>query len=191
MRKTIIGLFLVCAIVFCAACNATSDGTDNKTNDFIPDVAIDQIDWSVGAGIVNGGNYVLSKITNNSKFKITSLKISFTEKQGISKKDKDAFYADIQKSQGFDDEWMKKYIESREKLSQPASMYFRIDDGIAIGETKNQIKCYYLDGWTSKNVVYHNLFVPEIATIEYEKEGAKHTIVYNFESETYEIGETK
>ena len=98
---------------------------------------------------------------------------------------------DIQKSQGFDDEWMKAYIESREKLSQPISMYFRIKDCVAIGETKEQIKCYYMGGWTSKNVVYPELFVPKIATIQYEKEGTQYTLYYNFESKVYDLEEAK
>lgn len=187
MKKTITWIILICIALSCSACGSSKDGEENKGSAFVPDISIDQIEWSVDAGTIKGENYVLGKVVNNSPFVITSLKISFTEKQGISEADKASFYADIQKSQGFDEVWMTEYIESREKLSQPISMYFKIYDTIEIGAEKEQVKCYYMGGWTSKNVVYPDLFVPEIATIEYEKEGVQYTLYYNFSSKKYDL----
>lgn len=187
MRKTMLSVILICLVLISSACGASSQETKNTENAFIPDISIDQIEWSIDAGTIKGENHVLGKVINNSQFVITSFKITFTEKQGISKEDKASFYADIQKSQGFDDAWMAEYIESREKLSQPISMYFKVDDGIEIGAEKEQVKCYYMGGWTSKNVVYPDLFVPEVATIEYEKEGVQYTLYYNFISKNYDL----
>ena len=193
MKRKLTLLLLVCSMFLCAACGVNNENEEklssskNKGNSVKADIAIEEIDWSVSAGTVNGVNYVTAKVSNNSEIAIKSIKIEFTEKKGISKQDKDAFYADIQESQGFDDAWMQEYIESRETLNQPISMYFNVSDGLEIGETKEQVKCYYMGGWTSKNVIYPDLFVPNIATIEYEKDGEAHTQCYNFESEIYEI----
>ncbi|MBQ8768676.1 MAG: hypothetical protein IJZ15_03375 [Oscillospiraceae bacterium] len=187
MKKAVIWMMLICLMLSFSACGSSTQGEENKGHTLVPDISIDQIEWSVDSGTIKGENYVLGKVINNSPFVITSLKISFTEKQGISEADKASFYADIQKSQGFDDAWMTEYIESREKLSQPISMYFKIDDSIEIGAEQEQIKCYYMGGWTSKNVVYPDLFVPEIATIEYEKEGVQYTLYYNFISKNYDL----
>ena len=190
MRKTMLSVILICLVFISSACGASSQKTENTENAFTPDISIDQIEWSIDAGTIKGENYVLGKVINNSQFAITSFEMTFTEKQEISKEDKASFYADIQKSQGFDDAWMTEYIESREKLSQPISMYFKIDEGIETGAGKEQIKCYYMGGWTSKNVIYPHLFVPEIATIEYEKEGVSYTLYYNFTSKTYDLEKT-
>ena len=211
MRKVAITLMLICMTIFCMACRKNTETSESKTNThsptasvgqidgsisetpqnkvdtFIPDVSIEQIGWSISSGTVKGENYVISKVTNNSQFSITSLEITFTEKQGITKEEKNAFYSAIQKSQGFDDEYMKAFIESRESLSQPISMYFRINETISIGQSKEQIKCYYLGGWNSNNVIYPDLFIPNIATIQYEKSGATHTLYYNFSSKSYEL----
>jgi len=198
MKKLVAWMLLLLLMLACVGCSSASKSTENEEsalipdiadeeNTFVPDIAIEQIAWSVDSGTVKGENYVLAKVTNNSQFTITALKISFTEKQGISETDKEEFYADIQKSQGFDDAWMSEYVKSREELSQPISMYFRIDGGIETGAEKEQIKCYYMGGWTSKNVVHPDLFVPEIAAIEYEKDGNKYTLYYNFISESYDL----
>ena len=183
--KKLICLFLAAVLVItCAACSSS-----NKTDDggFAPDIPIEQLEWSVSAGTVKGDNYVLLTLTNNSAFSIQSLKLDFTEKTEISKDDKSSFYADIQKSQGFDDEWMQKYIESRDKLSQPISMYARIEDEVRPGATIDKVKCYYFGGWTSKDVLHPDLFVPEKVTIGYEKNGVCYTLYYNFLSKLYDV----
>lgn len=190
MKRIIVAFCLFCVMFFCGSCGSESAGEENKKDDFIPDIKIEQIEWSVSEGTVNGEDYVLGEVSNRSEFDLISLRISFTEKKGISKEDKNAFYADIQESQGFDDKWMEEYIASREKLSQPISMYFKIDEGIEKDETKEQIKCYYMGGWTSKNVTYPDLFDPEIVTIQYEKDGKQYTLNYDFSSESYDVEET-
>ena len=154
MRKTILLVILICLALISSACGATSQETKNTEYAFTPDISIDQIEWSIDAGTIKGENHVLGKVINNSQFVITSFKMTFTEKQEISKEDKASFYADIQKSQGFDDAWMTEYIESREKLSQPISMYFKIDDGIDIGAEKEQVNVQIkYEGYINKQMI--------------------------------------
>ena len=194
MKKNVIIVVGICVLIvtgiICAFLIDFSGPNTNslpEENEFTPDIKIDQIDWEVGAGTIYGTNYVIFKITNNSKYIITQFKLTFTEKAGISKSDKDAFYADIQKSQGFDEAWMQEFIESREQLSQSISMYANITEMIDTGATVDGVKCYYFGGWTSKNVIYPDLFVPDIATIEYEKDGVVNVLYYNFAAKKYEL----
>ena len=197
MKKNIkiaggIGVLLVVGVicVFLLGTPANNTNPPIDENKFTPDISIDQIDWNVGTGTIYGENYVIFEITNNSQYVITGFKLTFTEKAGISKSDKDAFYADIQKSQGFDDAWMQEFIESREELSQPISMYVNINETIEVGEVTDNVKCYYFGGWTSKNVIYPDLFVPDVATIKYEKDGVVNTLYYNFAAKTYDLETT-
>lgn len=191
MKKIrVLVLLFSLALFIVVGCNASKESNVSKQTQesgFVPDITIDDIDWNVKGGSIQGENYVVFAYTNNSEFDIKSLEMDFVEKDSITQKEKDLFYADVQKSQGFDDEWMEEYITSREELSQPISMYARCDDVVLSGESTAEIKCYYMGGWTSKNVVYPDIVEAEKLTIEYEKDGVAYTLYYNFESGLYDV----
>ena len=151
---------------------------------FVPDIKIEDLLFSVENGMISGENYVVFECTNNSNYKIVELKITFEEKAGISKDEMNAFYSAIQSSQGFDDEFMKKF---RENLRSPMSMYVHIDEPVEAGKQTEKYKCYYYGGWGSKNVPYAHLFEPQKAIIKYEKDGTTYTLYYNFASNLYDL----
>lgn len=183
MKKIVATITLLVLAFTLVGCG---EGTGSK-NKFVPDIKIEDIEWSVGSGTVKGKNYVLLEFTNNSQYVITSFELEFTEKSKVSKEDKDAFYDDIQKSQGLDDEYMQGFIESKELLKQPITMYGKCEEEVGVGLTSSKVKCYYYGGWSSRDVLHSDLLTPEIATIEYIKDGIKHTLYYNFESEMYDV----
>lgn len=182
MKKILVMILTIALLLTCAACSDT--GEQNNEID-TPDITIDQIDWSIGEGELEGEKYVLFQYTNNSKYTITSLKLTFTEKEGVSQEDIDSFYAAVQQSQGFGDQFMADYIKGRENKDLSISMYAQGDEDIRPGKSAEQIKCLYLGGFTSKNVIYPQLFAAETATIEYEKGGTTYTIGYDFASGEY------
>ena len=190
-KKTIIkyclygcaGAALVAMLVF-IVCYVKNNIIDKK---YIPDITIDEIDWSITADTIKGENYVVFKYTNNSEYTITSLRIELTEKENLSEKKRTKFYKAIQDSQGFDDEWMNKWIKSRTELKQPISMYAEADEEVRATETSDKIKCYYFGGWTSKNVIYNELFVPSKMIIKYSDGEENYTLYYNFKSKKYEL----
>lgn len=51
-------------------------------------ISIQDIPWNVDEGIVDGTRFVLFDYTNNSKYPITELKISFKEKSGLTADEK-------------------------------------------------------------------------------------------------------
>ena len=184
LLKTII---MAMSVLVFVACGSQEEQGEKLKEKFVPDIVIEELDWKINAGTIEGDNCVVFEYTNNSQYDISSLRIDFTEVKNLSQEEKRAFYKDIQTSQGFDEIWMEEYIKSREQLNQPISMYAYCQDVVAVGASSGKVKSYYLGGWTSKNVVYPNIVRPEKATIKYEKDGVTHIIYYNFESELYDI----
>lgn len=197
MKKSFLIIMLCSAMLFCiTGCGSSStngdDSSQNQNGDFtiVPDIKIEEIDWKVGSGTIKGENYVLLQFTNNSQYVINSFNLKFTEKSSVSETEKEEFYDDIQESQGFDDEYMNKWKESKKQLDEPITMYGRTEDAVNPSETSQKIKCYYYGGWSSKNVLHSDLVTPEIAEIEYVKDDINYTLYYNFESKSYDVEES-
>lgn len=161
--------------------------SNNNSNTIVSDIKIEEINWSVGPGTVKGENYIVMEFVNNSKYTINSFELKFTEKASVLEEEKDRFYSDIQQSQGFDDDYMTKFKESKKQLNQPITMYGKSEDSVKPSESSQKIKCYYYGGWSSKNVIHSDLLTPSIATIEYTKDNIEYTLYYNFESNSYEV----
>ena len=162
-------------------------------NDFkiVPDISIEEIEWNFGSGTLRGDNYVLLQYTNNSKYVINSFELRFIEKPSVTKEEKEQFYSDIQKAQGFDDDYMKKLIKSDEQLGNKISLYGTSTETLNPGDTSEKVECYYFGGWGSKNVLHSDLVIPEKAEIQYTKDNTEYTLYYNFESKSYDVEENK
>lgn len=192
MRKFLIivfSFFVLLTITGCDSSNEQASSNQNNDSAFISDIKIEEIDWNVGSGSLNGANYVLLQYTNNSQYIINGFKLNFIEKSSISEKEKEEFYSDIQKSQGFDDEYFNKWKESKEQLKEPITMYCNSSDELNPGETSEKIKCFYYGGWNSKNVLHSDLVTPEKAEIKYIKDDNTLILYYNFESKLYDVEE--
>ena len=194
MKKHLIGLVLLLAILLvgCGNTNADHKKPTEKPDISVeescqPDIAIEEIDWIFENGNIQGNNYVVLQFTNNSQYTIDSFELKFEEKANLSKEEKSQVYADIQASQGFDDEWMNEYITSREQLNQPITMYGRYTESTTPNSNSGKIKCYYMGGWTSKEVLHAEKFEPVTAIIKYTKEDTAFTLYYNFKTNTYDL----
>ena len=190
MKRILTIIFVFFVLLNVTGCGpAHEQSSSNENNDFavIPDIKIEEIDWNVGSGSSNGSNYVLLQYTNNSQYIINGFKLNFIEKSSLSEKEKEEFYSDIQKSQGFDDEYFNKWKESKEQLKEPITMYCNSSDELKSGETSEKIKCFYYGGWNSKNVLHSDLVTPEKAEIKYTKDDNTSIIYYNFDSKLYDV----
>lgn len=204
MKNFLIGLALLFAILL-VGCEETTIGQEKEQShpsisiedthqsdtsiedSHQPDISIGDIDWIFENGNIQGTNCVVLQFTNNSNYTIDSFELKFEEKTNLSKEEKSQVYADIQNSQGFDDEWMNEYIASREKLNQPMTMYGRYSEPTLSNYSSEKIKCYYMGGWTSKEVLHAENFEPVTAIIEYTKEDTPYTLYYNFKTQTYDL----
>ena len=187
-----LALFFAILLVGCNNTNVNQEKEpaqlDTSTEDsYQPDISIDEIDWVFENGNIQGKNYVVLQFTNNSNYTIDSFELKFEEKTNLSKEEKSQIYADIQASQGFDDEWMNEYIASSEQLNQPITMYGRYSEPTTPNSSSEKIKCYYIGGWTSKDVLHAEKFEPVTAIIEYTKEDSTMKLYYNFMTKTYDL----
>ena len=161
--------------------------TSTEKEGIQPDVAIEEIVWSFENGDIEGQKCVVLQFTNNSEYTINEFELKFEEKADLSDDDKKQIYSDLQKSQGFDDKYMNAFVKSREELDQPITMYGRCDEPIAPDSTSEKIKCYYIGGWTSKEVLHAEKFEPVKAIINYTKDDTSFTLNYDFKSKTYDV----
>ena len=185
MKKLLYLVLIIGVLLSLVACGKQpADKPEGKPLEN-PDITIDQIDWIVEEGVLEEDRYVLCRFTNKSQYTITSFKLSFVAKPDLTQDEFENFYAELQVSQGFGDEFMRSYIKDRDRKGLPITMYTQADVSVKNGEMAKEIKCYYLGGFTSKNLIFHELFIPESATFSYEKDGAAYTIGYNFETGKY------
>lgn len=186
MKKLLAFMLTIALLLSFAACG---NGADEDKNLADPDITIDQIAWSMEEGELDGDSYVLCKFTNKSQYTVTSLKLVFTGREGLTQEQLDQFYAAVQQSQGFGDAFMENFIQDRENKKLSISMYAQEDSEVSPGGSAKEIKCYYFGGFTSKNVIYPDLFTPESAMISYLKDGQTQTIGYDFASGEYSVVE--
>lgn len=166
-------------------------GCGSKEGDVVedPDITVDQILWELGEGELEGDNYMLCRFTNNSRYKVTSLRLSFAGKQELTEDEIDAFYEAVRESQGFGKEFMENFRQEREKKGLSISMYAQADGEIAAGKTTEPVKCYYFGGFTSKNMIYAELFAPENLQITYVKAGKAYSVSYEFATGEYTVAQ--
>ena len=183
MRKILLmGLVLALLLTFAACVSEVGEVLEDQ------DITIDQIAWSVCEGEVNGDRYLLCEFTNNSSYTVTSLRLTFAGREDLTREALDGFFADIQASQGFGDAFMENF---RQQRGDKISMYAQADGVLKAGQTAESVKCYYFGGFTCKNVIYPDLFVPEVAQFTYEKMGKTYSIDYEFATGAYTVAEVQ
>lgn len=182
-RILLIGLTLVLLFTFAACGSEVGQVLED------PDITIEQIAWSVvEAEEANGDRYLLCEFTNNSAYTVTSLRLSFAGRDDLTDETLDSFFADIQVSQGFGDAFMADF---RQQRKDKISMYAQADGVLSAGQTAESVKCYYFGGLTCKNVIYPELFAPEVAQFTYEKMGKTYSIDYEFATGAYKVAEVQ
>lgn len=180
--KSFTALFLV--ILMVGSLYACSSNSDEKTSsgdseDTNP-IKIEEIDWNVDEGIIDGDRYVLLDYTNNSEYTISSFEITFKEKEDLTDEEKENFFADIKEKFEFSDDDIVELEESG------ISMHAETDKVVNPGESVKNAYCYYYSGYSYvKDINHYNLVEPDIATIKYIDDNKIHTTYYDFVSEKY------
>ena len=184
----LLSIFLVVSL---CACNSDKDektsmknSQDGQNSQQSNSIKIENIDWSIDEGIIDGERHALLHYTNNSKYTISGFELTFKEKQGITDEKKDQFFTEIKKKFEFTDE------EIAELKKEGISMHANTEKVVNPNESVKNAYCFYYDGYSYvKDIEHYNLVEPDIATIRYIDDNKIHTTYYDFASKKYSIEE--
>ncbi len=143
---------------------------------------IEDINWEVDEGIVDGKRCVLLSYTNNSSYMIAGFEITFQERSGLTEEEKETFYTDIQEMFEASDE------EIEELKEYPISMHAETERITDAGESVTSVNCYYYTGYYYlKDINHYRLVEPDIATVRYVDKDKIHTVYYDYNSGKYSV----
>lgn len=147
-------------------------------------IKIEDLEWSVNEGVIDGERYVLLELANNSSYAISNFEITFKEKDSLLQEEKEQLYVDLQTKFELSDEDITSLREKE------ISMYAKSEKIIEPGEKITNTKCYYYAGFVYlKNMEHYNLVEPDIATIKYIGSDQIYTVYYDFVSKKYSTEE--
>lgn len=178
-------LFIFSLFVGCSAKESASDNNGKKTNQTEKtsdkknksEIKMDDIDWTVDEGILDGKRYMLFSYTNNSSLTITDIEIMFKEKATVTPEEKAGFFSFFAK------ELDSTVEELTDTTGNTISMRAESDHVCKPGETISQEHLYYYSGsYYVMNSEYYNFVEPDIAVIKYVSEGKICTVNYDFNS---------
>lgn len=156
--------------------------TDKKEEKSSGAPKIEEIEWNVDEGIVDGDRKVVMSLTNNSDYSLTGVDISFTEKDGITDDEKDAFYSDIKEKLDASDDDMEQ-LKDRE-----ISMHAKTERVIPTGESVASADMYYYQGYFYvKDLDHFGLVTPDIAEISYVDGDKIYKEYYDFKGKKYSM----
>lgn len=150
-------------------------------------VPMEKLSWSITEGINEGHGYVYFQMTNNTDVEILGFWMTFRIRDGVSQPEREAFIHALQDSQGFDDAFMQTFLTNLAQNGGELTMTAVATAPLQPGESTDPILCYYMGGWTSRDLIYLELFEPKTLTMSYEQDGAHYEQAYDFKTKTYAI----
>lgn len=151
------------------------------------DIPVDKLSWTLEEGTAEGHSYVYFQMTNHSDITIQSTAMTFRIKEAASQEQKDQFLRALQESQGFSDAFMQDYLQRLEQngnfISLIATVLVRLEPDTGCQPQQ----CYYMGGWTSRDLIYIELFEPASLSLIYERDGKNWEQTYDFATGTYTV----
>lgn len=181
MKRGIKCIILICMIVIIGGCS--SNNKKNNTNSDLEEqskINIEDIDWKVRQGIVDGDRYALLDYKNNTPYTITHFELTFEEKDDLKEEDKEKFYKHIKDVVNADDEGMEEIKNKKIEFYAESNRIVNKNKTV-----KNQRVYYYSGIYYLQDASYINLANPSTATIEYISNDKIHTVYYDYKSKEY------
>lgn len=148
-------------------------------------IPMDKIAWSLSEGLNEGHSYVYFQMTNNSDTPILGFQATFCIRDDASSQEREQFLHELQDSQGFDEAFMQTFLNNLTQNGGELTMTAGRADALQPGQTSELTQCYYMGGWTSKDLLYGDLFALKTFMVTYEKEGEIYEQSYDLASKTY------
>ncbi|MGN1128716.1 MAG: hypothetical protein ACI4T6_07150, partial [Candidatus Flemingiibacterium sp.] len=138
-------------------------------------IRIEDIDWNVSDGIIDGERFVSFNYTNNSKYTILDVEMKFVQRENISAEQLSVFNNLKEEMEWTDEELSDVYILGyNRKCANP-------------GETVTDSPCCINGTYTLvENMKQYEIMEPDMATIAFiGNDGKGYAIYYDFKSQTY------
>lgn len=171
MKKYIAGTVLSLLMVFSlTGCAQTSGEFSAKDA-----IKIEDIDWHTTESILDGDRIVSFNYTNNSKYTILDVEMTFKQKPDVTKEQLSAFDDYIELHQCSDEEIKEIYILGyNRKVAEPKETVS--DSPCCINGTYSYVE----------SAAQLDIMEPDMATIVFEGRDQKgYTVYYDFKSKTY------
>lgn len=181
MKRGIKCIILICMIAIIGGCS--SNNKKNNTNSDLEEqskINIEDIDWKVRQGIVDGDRYALLDYKNNTPYTITYFELTFEEKDDLKEEDKEKFYEHIKDALNANDEDMEEIKNKKIEFYAKSNRIVNKNKTV-----KNQRAYYYSGIYYLQDASYINLANPSTATIEYISNDKIHTVYYDYKSKEY------
>lgn len=190
--KNFRGFALIAAfLILCSCLSAYGDGDEaGASGSAVPsakrDVAIEDIAWNVGEGIIDGDRHAVFSVTNNSGCTIVGFELKFTEKADITPEQKAAYFEDLKTMLNIDMNDPDDAQDLEEPKAEKISMHIDSDALVHSGQTVGNIRLYYYSGIRyMDDLTHYGLVTPDIATVKYIRDGSIHTFCYDYSGKTY------
>lgn len=143
---------------------------------------IEEIEWDIDEGIVDGERKVVLSLANNSEYVLAGFDISFTEKNDITDEEKEAFYNSIKEKFDASDD------DIEQLKSRVISMHAETERVINPGDSITNADIYYYQGYYyMKDLDHYSLVTPDIAEISYVDGEKIYKEYYDFKSKKYSM----
>lgn len=155
MKRGIKCIILICMIVIIGGCS--SNNKKNNTNSDLEEqskINIEDIDWKVRQGIVDGDRYALLDYKNNTPYTITHFELTFEEKDDLKEEDKEKFYKHIKDVVNADDEGMEEIKNKKIEFYAESNRIVNKNKTV-----KNQRVYYYSGIYYLQDASYINLAI--------------------------------
>lgn len=151
----------------------------------VADIPVEKLSWTLKEVQNDGHSYVYFEMTNQSDVTIQSAVMTYKIKDTAAQEQKDQFIKALQQSQQFSDAFMKDYLQKLEQNGNCLNMTATVSEPLKPGDTHTPQQCYYMGGWTSKDMIFMDLFEPMKLLLTYEKNGATYEQAYEFATKIY------
>lgn len=186
-------LCLLAAVLTLTACGETDQTPSATATTTLPPsadtaIVIEDIPWELTTEKDGKDTYLAITYTNNSAYTLSSFKMKFKEKEGLTQEQRDAYWTALETSQGEDAvETLREMRAMLEMEGGPGLLLYAKDTNAVKPGRSGGARCLVNDQLESRNVVFPELYTPYIADIEYKDGEETVRIHYNFFTKTYSL----
>ncbi len=175
MKKILCSVVALSVLISLTACGGNTSESNSTAVNFSDDIKIEDIDWSVSEGYLDGSNCLIFSYTNNSDYVITDVEMKFEQKEGTTPDDLAVLNPLKENTTNIDDEFLADaYITGYNR---------KVAD---VGETVSDSPCVLKNTYLAiQSMDQYNIMEPSSVDISYIKKDKMYAEHYDFKTQQY------